>query len=126
MALPGMKFIYTPKIVAVANLYDNLIGGGEETGRGMLPHEACEHLMASSEQKLDHEVLVEFTRIVSVYPNGTGVRLSTKENGVVVRQHRGLPGRPVIRVIRGTGEELDVKEVDLAVETTVFIEAVLA
>lgn len=115
-----------PKIVAVANIYDNLIGGGEETGRGMLPHEACEHLMASSEQELDHEVLVEFTRIVSVYPNGTGVRLSTKETGVVVCQHRGLPGRPVIRVIRGTGEELDVKEVDLAVETTVFIEAVLA
>jgi hypothetical protein len=52
--------------------------------------------------------------------------LSTKENGVVVRQHRGLPGRPVVRIIRGVGEEMDIKEVDLAVETTVFIDAVLA
>ncbi|WP_055106532.1 HD-GYP domain-containing protein [Paenibacillus ihumii] len=113
-----------PKIVAVANRYDNLIGGSN--GRPILPHEACERLMASSENELDHEVLVEFTRIVSVYPNGTAVRLSTKETGVVVRQHRGLPGRPVIRVIRGSGDDLDVKEVDLAVETTTFIEAVLA
>lgn len=116
-----------PKIVAVANKYDNLIGGGSgNAGRPLLPHEACEQLMASSEHELDHEVLVEFTRIISVYPNGTAVRLSTKETGVVVRQHRGLPGRPVIRIIRGSGDELDVKEVDLAVETTTFIEAVLA
>ncbi|MDQ0089211.1 HD-GYP domain-containing protein (c-di-GMP phosphodiesterase class II) [Paenibacillus anaericanus] len=125
--LMGEEIHLYPKIVAVANRYDNLIGGGSEgTGRALLPHEACESLMASSEHELDHEVLVEFTRIVSVYPNGTGVRLSTKENGVVVQQHRGLPGRPVIRIIRGSGDDLDVKEIDLAVETTVFIEAVLA
>ncbi|MBA9088129.1 HD-GYP domain-containing protein (c-di-GMP phosphodiesterase class II) [Fontibacillus solani] len=115
------------KIVAVANMYDNLIGGGGTgEGRAMLPHEACEKLMASSEQELDHEILIEFTRIVSVYPTGTSVRLSTKETGVVVSQHRGLPGRPVVRVIRGAGEDIDVKEVDLARETTLFIEAVLA
>lgn len=116
-----------PKIVAAANMYDNLIGGGGSGGqRPMLPHEACEQLMACSEQTLDRDVLVEFTRIVSVYPNGTAVRLSTKETGVVVSQHRGLPGRPAVRVIRGSGEDMEVKEVDLATETTVFIEAVLA
>ncbi|MDN4070769.1 HD domain-containing phosphohydrolase [Paenibacillus sp. FSL R5-0407] len=116
-----------PKIVAAANMYDNLIGGGGSGGqRPMLPHEACEQLMACSEQTLDRDVLVEFTRIVSVYPNGTAVRLSTKETGVVVSQHRGLPGRPSVRVIRGSGEDMEVKEVDLATETTVFIEAVLA
>ncbi|WP_334074694.1 MULTISPECIES: HD-GYP domain-containing protein [Paenibacillus] len=114
------------KIVAAANMYDNLIGGGGAKGRVMLPHEACEELMACSEQVLDRDVLVEFTRIVSVYPTGTSVRLSTKETGVVVRQHRGLPGRPAVRIVRGTGDEMEVKEVDLATETTVFIEAVLA
>ncbi|RCX16212.1 putative nucleotidyltransferase with HDIG domain [Fontibacillus phaseoli] len=114
------------KIVAVANMYDNFIADGNGTGRAMLPHEACEQLMACSEQVLDRDVLVEFTRIVSVYPTGTAVRLSTKETGVVVRQHRGLPGRPAVRVVQGSGELLEVKEVDLANETTVFIEAVLA
>lgn len=115
------------KIVAVANTYDNLISGeGEGNGSPMLPHEACEKLMASSEHILDHDVLVEFTRIISVYPTGTSVRLSTKETGVVVSQHRGLPGRPVVRVVEGTGDHMEVKEVDLAKETTLFIEAVLA
>lgn len=124
--IAGEEIHLFPKIVAVANMYDNLIGGGGKGRRALLPHEACEQLMASSEQELDHEVLVEFTRIVSVYPNGVSVRLSTKETGVVVRQHRGLPGRPVIRIVRGAGDELDVAEIDLATETTLFIEAVLA
>ncbi|CAM3059139.1 HD domain-containing phosphohydrolase [Paenibacillus sediminis] len=110
------------KIVAVANTYDNLIGSLENP---VLPHEACEKIMAMSEIELDHDVLYQFTRIISLYPNGTSVRLSTKEIGVVVRQHRGLPGRPVVHIARGSGDDLEIKEVDLAKETTVFIEAVL-
>jgi HD-GYP domain-containing protein (c-di-GMP phosphodiesterase class II) len=112
------------RIVAVANKYDNLINPLHD--KGMLPHEACEELMAMSEKELDHEVLIQFTRIISVYPNGMAVRLSTKETGVIVRQHRGLPGRPVVRVVNTNGDELDVSEIDLAKQTTVFIEAVLA
>ncbi|EXX88463.1 hypothetical protein BG53_00380 [Paenibacillus darwinianus] len=112
------------KIVAVANKYDNLINTLND--KGLLPHEACEELMAMSEQELDHETLVEFTRIISVYPNGTAVRLSTKETGVVVRQHRGLPGRPVVRIVRTNDDEFEITEVDLAKQMTVFIEAVMA
>ncbi|CAI6085772.1 hypothetical protein PAECIP112173_04756 [Paenibacillus sp. JJ-100] len=112
------------KIVSAANKYDNLING--LSGSSMLPHEACEKMMALSGTELDREVLIEFNKSVSVYPNGTSVRLSTKETGVIVRQHRGLPGRPVIRVARGsTRYSLDVVEIDLAKQTTVFIEAVL-
>ncbi|MBB3110296.1 HD-GYP domain-containing protein (c-di-GMP phosphodiesterase class II) [Paenibacillus phyllosphaerae] len=112
------------KIVAVANQYDNLINPFD--GSGLLPHEACEQLMALSDIGLDRDVLIQFTRIISVYPNGMAVRLSTKETGVIVRQHRGLPGRPVVRIARGDGDELQVSEIDLAEHTTVFIEAVLA
>lgn len=112
------------KIVSAANIYDNLING--LSGDPLLPHEACEKMMALSETKLDREILIEFNKSVSVYPNGTAVRLSTKETGVIVRQHRGLPGRPVIRVARGaTRYSLDVIEIDLAKQTTVFIEGVL-
>jgi len=123
--LSGDEIHIYAKIVAVANTYDHLIShlDGSES---LLPHEACEEMMAMSEQQLDREVLIQFTRIVSIYPNGTGVRLSTKETGVVVSQHRGLPGRPVVRIIRNIGNDLDVKEIDLAQETTVFIEVVLA
>ncbi|HUC90481.1 MAG TPA: HD domain-containing phosphohydrolase [Paenibacillus sp.] len=122
--LTGETIHMFAKIVAVANMYDNLINPLND--KGLLPHDACEKLMAMSGQELDHETLVEFTRIISVYPNGTAVRLSTKETGVVVRQHRGLPGRPVVRVARTSDNELEITEVDLAKQTTVFIEAVMA
>ncbi|MGO4532216.1 HD domain-containing phosphohydrolase [Paenibacillus sp. 2TAF8] len=113
------------KIVSAANIYDNLING--LSGSSMLPHEACEEMMAMSGTKLDRDILIEFNKSVSVYPNGTAVRLSTKETGVIVRQHRGLPGRPIIRVARGsTRYSLDVVEIDLAKQTTVFIEGVLS
>ncbi|WP_424767795.1 HD-GYP domain-containing protein [Paenibacillus sp. sgz302251] len=123
-ALTASEIHLFAKIVAVANKYDNLINHLDGTGR--LPHEACEDLMAMSEKQLEHAILVHFVNIISVYPNGVTVRLSTKETGVVVRQHRGLPGRPVVRVVRTEDEKLDITEVDLAQHTTVFIEAVLA
>jgi len=107
-------------------MFDNLLYDGVQRGKSMLPHEACEHMMALAGTKLNRDVLVQFLRTVSIYPNGTSVRLSTKETGVVVGQHRGLPGRPVVRVVRPVGEEIEVKEVDLAKHTTVFIESVLA
>jgi HD-GYP domain-containing protein (c-di-GMP phosphodiesterase class II) len=114
------------KITAVANLYDNLLFD-LSMGRRMLPHEACEHMMALSGTKIDRDVLIHFLKTVSVYPTGASVKLTTKETGVVVGQHRGLPGRPVVRVVTqdADGTNMQVKEVDLAKHTTVFIEQVL-
>lgn len=123
--LTGENIHLYAKITAVANMYDNLLFDLSK-GRRMLPHEACEHMMALSGTKLDRDVLVQFLKIVSIYPNGTSVRLSTKETGVVVGQHRGLPGRPIVRVVKSAGEDgVEVKEIDLAKHTTVFIESVL-
>lgn len=123
--LTGENIHLYAKIVTVANIYDNLLNELSDK-RPMLPHEACEHMMALSGTKIDHEVLIHFLRTVSVYPTGTSVRLSNKETGVVVGQHRGLPGRPIVRVIERESEnELSVKEIDLAKHTTLFIDAVL-
>jgi HD-GYP domain-containing protein (c-di-GMP phosphodiesterase class II) len=113
------------KIVAVANAYDNMLARNVG-GRSLLPHEACEQLNAMSGVKLDHEVLTQFMRIVSIYPNGISVRLSNRRIGVVVGQHRGLPGRPVVRMIDKENDDPVAKEIDLAKHPTVFIEAVLS
>ncbi|SFT19787.1 HD-GYP domain-containing protein [Paenibacillus sp. BC26] len=114
------------RIVAVANTFDNLLTSGGEGAAGLLPHEACEQMMAMSGTSLDHEILVHFMRIVSIYPNGVSVRLTTKETGIVVGQHRGLPGRPIVRVLqRESNDSVESREIDLAKHTTVFIEQVL-
>ncbi|MDB5054865.1 MAG: metal dependent phosphohydrolase [Bacilli bacterium] len=114
------------KIVAAANYFDN-IQFNPISGKRLLPHEACEEMMALVGTKLDREVLIHFLRTVSIYPTGTSVRLSTKESGVVVGQHRGLPGRPIVRIAKqGHDDELQIKEIDLAKHTTVFIDSVLS
>jgi HD-GYP domain-containing protein (c-di-GMP phosphodiesterase class II) len=116
------------KIVAAANIFDNLLYS-PVGGKGILPHEACEQMMVFAGTRIDHEVLIHFLRTVSIYPTGSSVRLSTKETGVVVGQHRGLPGRPIVRVVKQEFDnELQIKEVDLALPKymTVFIEAVLS
>lgn len=123
--ITGEEIHLYAKIVAAANMYDNLLYHPEE-GKSMLPHEACEHIGALSGTKLDHEVLTQFMKVVSIYPNGISVRLSNRKIGVVVGQHRGLPGRPVVRLLNKEDEDtVEAKELDLAQHTTVFIEAVL-
>ncbi|MFC4303066.1 HD-GYP domain-containing protein [Cohnella boryungensis] len=115
------------KITAVANMYDNMIYPQNEDTPALMPHEACENLNAYSNTLLDHEVLVQFMRIVSIYPNGISVKLSNRQTGVVVGQHRGLPGRPVVRVIDKEGEDaVGYSELDLAQHPTLFIESVLS
>ncbi|MCQ6562535.1 HD-GYP domain-containing protein [Paenibacillus mendelii] len=124
--LVGDQIHLYSRIVAVANMYDNLLQQ-ESDGRFILPHDACERMLAMSGKELDHEVLVHFMQIVSLYPNGISVRLSTRETGVVVGQHRGLPGRPVIRLLAKEGENhSESREIDLAKTPTVFIEQVLS
>lgn len=114
------------KIVAAANTYDNLLCT-VENGKTLLPHEACERMNAMSGTKLDHEVLTQFMRFVSIYPNGISVRLSNHKVGVVVGQHRGLPGRPIVRIIsKEDGEAVEAEAIDLAQHPTIFIESVLS
>ncbi|ASS74303.1 metal-dependent phosphohydrolase [Tumebacillus algifaecis] len=115
------------RIVAVANEFDNLISGDEDR-LPMLPHEATEYLMSLAGKQFDHEVVIQFLRAVAVFPTGMSVRLDTGQIGVVVGQHKGLPTRPVVRVFTkedGDWDSHNVKEVDLAQETTVFIKKVL-
>lgn len=115
------------RVVAVANMYDRLryrtVNGDQDLP---MPDQACEQLMAMAGRELDHDVVIHFLRTVSIYPTGASVRLTTKETGVVVGQHRGLPSRPIVRIVtKDSGNDYDVKEVDLAKHTTIFIESLM-
>ncbi|SFA80226.1 HD-GYP domain, c-di-GMP phosphodiesterase class II (or its inactivated variant) [Cohnella sp. OV330] len=122
--LSGEEIHAYAKITAVANMYDNLVHGTAELPR-LQPHEAIERLHALSDTALDREILIEFLKIVSVYPNGVSVRLSNRLIGIVVAQHRGLPSRPIVRVIAREGESSAARELDLARLPTLFIDAVI-
>lgn len=117
------------KIVAIANYYDNLVAGDGLDGKQLLPHEATERLMGYAGKRFDLETVIAFLRSIAIYPNGTSVKLSTGQIGVVVGQHLGLPARPIIRLFQkdqGEWDEHNIREVDLAKETTVFITHVIS
>lgn len=116
------------KIVAVANYYDNLVAPSNG-GKGLFPHEACERIMGLTNVRFSHPVVWRFLRAIAFYPTGSQVRLSTGETGVVVGQHHGLPQRPIIRVYSMYGRDMDdyeIKEIDLAKETTIFINEIIS
>lgn len=119
------------KIVAITNYFDNLVSdlSPEPT---MLPYEASEHIMGLAGKKFEHDIVIKFLRSIAFYPTGTSVRLDTGDVGVVVGQHKGLPARPIVRVISKITsqgifayDEPEVKEIDLAKHTTIFIKEVL-
>lgn len=114
------------KIVAAVNTYDNLLSPLTASEQ-LLPHEAAEKMMALVGTKLDHDVVIAFLKTVSIYPTGSSVKLSNRQTGVVVGQHKGLPSRPIIRVMYKEQQdgEYDVQEIDLAEHPTLFIESTL-
>ncbi|WP_048602721.1 HD-GYP domain-containing protein [Rubeoparvulum massiliense] len=123
--LSGDEIHEFARIVAVTNLYDNLISpfDGE---RPYAPYEAAEILMGYAEKKLDYEIVWQFLRSVAIYPTGSSLKLSNGKVGVVVDQHLGLPARPVVRIISSSeDEEVEIEEIDLSKQTTIMIEKML-
>ena len=128
-AIGGEQIHLYARIVGVANLYENLLYN-QDVSKRMLPHEACEYMMSLTNSKIDREVLLHFLKVVSVYPTGVSVELSNHQVGIVVGQHRGLPSRPILRIVKvseGEYTPLDIKNIDLAdaQHTTLFISKVL-
>jgi len=60
--LTGDEIHLYAKIVSAADTYDRLIHPLLPKAKNLLPHEACEEMMAMSEKQLDYEVLIQFNR----------------------------------------------------------------
>jgi HD-GYP domain-containing protein (c-di-GMP phosphodiesterase class II) len=80
------------KIVCIANDYVNLISNlGTH-----LPNDAVETMTARAVLKYDHEIFRNFVKAVYCYPNGLEIRLNNDRLGIVVKQNKDLPTRPII------------------------------
>jgi len=131
--LSGNQIHDFAKIVAICNYYDDLISPLSEEPETLPPYEACERIMGLAEKRFDIKMVNHFLRSIAMYPTGSSLKLSTGEVGIVIGQNRGLPARPVVRVIkRGqggsdrVGEEHDIRDIDLSEHPTIFITGVLS
>jgi len=110
------------RIVAVADVYDALTSD-RVYRKKLKPNEVYEYITTLGVHHFDPKVIESFVKFVSIYPVGTGVKLNTKERGIVVRDNRLMPTRPVVRIVYNEAmKKLKIfKEVDLSKLTNVFI-----
>lgn len=127
--LKGSEVHPLAEIVAIADFYDCLIHGAPGIPR-VLPHVACEILMANAGVRFRQELLQVFLNHVAAYPTGYTVKLSNGETGVVVAQNKGLPTRPIVRVLgvfegKINYKQVGVLEYNLVQERTLFIDYII-
>lgn len=118
----GEKIHDSAKIVAVCDVFDAMTNPKPYRPAYKI-YEVIEYLQAMKGTYFDAEIVDTFVNHIAVYPSGSGVILSTKETGIVQRQNKGLPTRPVVKVLKDEHglDAINPREIDLSVETTIFI-----
>lgn len=96
--LKGSQIHEFAQICAIANTYDKLTTSNFY-GKRALPHEALEYLMGAGGSHFQLPMVQAFLDVVAPYPLGTSVRLNTGETGIVFEIEKGLPQRPVLRLV---------------------------
>lgn len=95
--LKGREINELAQIIGVVDIFDALVSP-RPYRRRLLPHEAVRELLTTERTAFPREIMKALVEQLSVYPLGTRVRLSSGEEGVVVRITACYPSRPVVRV----------------------------
>lgn len=116
---------YECRIVNVCDAFDEMI-----CGIGCEPvkvHEAIEFLKAFKNIQFDGTIVDVFLEFTAVYPAGTKVVTNEGEIGVVIKQNKEFPNRPVLRILSDKKgmkcPENTIK--NLIFENHIFIEKVI-
>lgn len=108
-ALKGTNISEYSRVVSVADYFDTLISG--QNGVPMQLEKAFEEIQAN-DRKFDPEIIKAFKHAVQVYYTGAMVELSDGRNGIVVKQNKGKPLRPIVKMFSET-EPSNFEEVNL-------------
>lgn len=101
----GSKLHQFAKIVSAANVFDILTNS---SGAAKMPiYQAVEYLVAMSGTLFDKLVVDTFIKHLALFPNGTQVKLSNGEKGVVSDQNKNAPTRPIIKILNNSSTRLE-------------------
>lgn len=111
----------TVRLVSICDNFDELVNGIGYEKRKV--HEVVEYLRTSATYLFDYEMLAKITSNIAWFPTGTIVKTNEGETAVIVKQNKGLPDRPIIKVIKDMqGDPVEDGEVKNLLEClTVFI-----
>ena len=90
-------------------------------------YQAVEYLKAYRGVSFDSDIVDIFLEFVAVYPVGSKVLLNNGKKGTVLKQNKGFPDRPVIRLEASQGDNGSAEDriIDLTQKTSIFVEKVL-
>lgn len=102
------------KVVCLCDTYD-AVSNDRVYRKKFAPNDAYELILAGSGTIFDEQVVKNFKQSFSIYPLGCCLRLTSGEEGYVIRQNENFPDRPVLRVIYDSKTRLSVPfyEIDL-------------
>ena len=118
--LTGDEINDCSKVVSVADIYDALTSD-RPYRPAKSPNEALEFLMGGSGTYFDYEVVKAFIKRVVPYPEGTMVKLSNGQVGIIEEINPKFTLRPKIRIIKDKGKLVNDKYIDLFEEKSVTI-----
>ncbi len=109
------------KLVALCDAFDSMVYGNLQ--KRMKVYEAMEYIVGTSGTKFDRGLVNLFVNSVAAYPIGTIVSLSNGERGIVIRQNKQTPTRPIVSILECNedGGWERTMERDLIEELTLFI-----
>lgn len=94
------NFDDTTKILQVCDAFDEMICGiGCKRSR---VYEAVEFMKVAKGMYFDENAVNNLLDFTAVYPSGTAVILNSGEMGIVIRQNKQFPERPVLKIIKNS------------------------
>lgn len=124
--LEGKQISKFAKIVCICDVYD-AVSNDRCYRKKFSPNDAYELILSGSGTSFDEDLVRNFKDTFAIYPLGCCVKLSNGEEGYVIRQNKGFPDRPVLRVLYDTitKNPIPFYEIDLLYNPNIVIEAIV-
>ncbi|MDD3223725.1 MAG: HD-GYP domain-containing protein [Clostridium sp.] len=112
--LKGNSISKFGKVVSICDVFD-AISTDRSYREKFSPSDAYELILSESGAAFDEKIVNVFKNTFSVYPLGCCVKLSNGIEAYVIRQNKGFPDKPIVRVLYDskTKEPIDFYEIDL-------------
>lgn len=113
------------KIASISDVYDAIISD-RIYRKGVSGSEAYEFILGGAGTLFDWNLVNIFKNHFSIYQPGSCVQLSNGVEAFVVKENKGFPDRPVVRVLYDKeNNEIEPYDIDLVVKLDICIEGVL-
>lgn len=114
------------KIISICDVYD-AVSNDRVYRKKMSPNDAYELILGGSGTMFDPHFVKKFKDTFAIYPIGCCVKLSNGVEGYVIKQNKGFPDRPIIRVLYDeiTKQPIPFYEINLLVYVDVVIENIV-